>query len=166
LGIFSPEDDTLFVSRNPALTPGHSDHHSDPFESPDGIEASGSWNWLTALDQFGPALLRDRIKVAVEAPLTGSQANNGQDIWRGTKLAAEQINLAGGVDGKLTQLVAADEQADPGRAVRVVKRTAARGAMAGGGQAGVISIDPITDNHLEVPISILDVNNQDMLLIT
>ena len=162
--MFSIEVVALYVSRHPELTPGYSEHHSDPFESPYGFEASGSWNWRSALDTFGPALLRERIKVAVEAPLTGSQANNGQDIWRGTRLAAEQINLAGGVDGKLIQLLAADDQANPALALPVAKRAAARGAVAVVGPynsgVGVLNL-PLYEKLRVVPLHLTSSNETD-----
>lgn len=158
------EEVALFVSCHPSLTPGYSQHHSNPFESPYGFEASGTWTWLTALDQFGPALLRDRIKVAVEAPLSGPQADNGQDIWRGTRLAAEQINLAGGIDGKLIQLLAADDKADPERALPVAKRAVARGARAVFGpynsSVGILNL-PYYEKRGVVPLHLTSSNETD-----
>jgi len=127
---FSIEDVFLYLSRSSFLTKADPGSASDPWASRYDFEASGSFTWTTALDQFGPALLRDRLKVAVEGPLTGSQANNGQDILRSARLAAEQINRAGGVNGRLIQLVPADDQADPARALPVAKKAAARGARA------------------------------------
>ena len=167
--MFTIEEVAFFVIRNPALTPGYSEHHADPFESPYGFEASGSWTWRSALDTFGSALLSERIKVAVEAPLSGSQANNGQDIWRGARLAAEQINQAGGVDGKLIQLVAADDQADPARALPVAKRAVARGAVAVVGpynsSVGVRNL-PFYAARRVVPLHLTSSNETDGLGVT
>ncbi len=128
---FSIEDVFAYVSRSPFLSPGDQGSSADPWASSYGFEAAGSLSWHAALDQFGVALLRDPLKVAVEAPLSGSQASTGQDILRGARLAAEQINRTGGVNGRLIQLLPADDQADPALALPVANRAAARGAVAG-----------------------------------
>ena len=40
------------------------------------------------------------IVIAVEGPLTGSQSEVGIDMYRGVKLAADQVNAKGGVLGR------------------------------------------------------------------
>ena len=40
------------------------------------------------------------IVIALEAPLTGAQTSNGQDMLRGVQLAVEEVNRAGGVLGR------------------------------------------------------------------
>lgn len=70
------------------------------------------------------------VVIAVEAPLTGSQANNGQDMLRGVQLAVEETNRAGGVLGMPVVLVPADDAADPARALTVAAKVKADGAVA------------------------------------
>jgi branched-chain amino acid transport system substrate-binding protein len=53
------------------------------------------------------------LVIAVEVPLTGSQASNGQDMLRGVRLAARQANAAGGLLGRRIRVVAIDDRADP-----------------------------------------------------
>lgn len=70
------------------------------------------------------------IVIAVEAPLTGPQASNGQDMLRGVQLAVEEANRAGGVLGMPIMLVPADDQADPSRALAVAAQVKQDGAVA------------------------------------
>ena len=57
-----------------------------------------------------PAFAADTLKVGVQAPITGSYANEGQGIENGTRLLAEQINANGGVMGKQIEVIACDDQ--------------------------------------------------------
>jgi len=70
------------------------------------------------------------IVIAVEAPLSGSQASNGRDMARGVRLAVDQVNAAGGVNGRPVRLVRLDDQADPNLALSMVERAKAAGAVA------------------------------------
>lgn len=70
------------------------------------------------------------IVIAIEAPLSGPQASNGQDMLRGVQLAVEEANRAGGVLGLPVMLVPADDQADPARALAVAARVKQDGAVA------------------------------------
>lgn len=70
------------------------------------------------------------IVIAIEAPLSGPQASNGQDMLRGVQLAVEEANRAGGVLGMPVMLVPADDQADPARALAVAARVKQDGAVA------------------------------------
>ena len=53
----------------------------------------------------------ETLKVGVQAPITGSYANEGQGIDRGTRLLANQINAAGGVMGRQIEVFTCDDQA-------------------------------------------------------
>jgi branched-chain amino acid transport system substrate-binding protein len=70
------------------------------------------------------------VTVAVEGPLTGPQAATGRDMLRGVRLAVREANARGGVLGRRVVLVAADDRADPSRAVRVARNVARAGAVA------------------------------------
>jgi branched-chain amino acid transport system substrate-binding protein len=52
------------------------------------------------------------IYVAVEAPLSGSQASNGLDMLRGVELAISQYNAKGGFRGRKVKIIRADDQAN------------------------------------------------------
>jgi branched-chain amino acid transport system substrate-binding protein len=57
-----------------------------------------------------PAIAADTLKVGVQAPITGSYANEGQGIENSVRLLAEQINAKGGVMGKQIEVIACDDQ--------------------------------------------------------
>ena len=52
----------------------------------------------------------DTLKVGVQAPITGSYANEGQGIDNGVRLLAEQINSKGGVLGQQIEVITCDDQ--------------------------------------------------------
>lgn len=62
------------------------------------------------------------ITIAVEGPLTGQQASNGQDMLRGVRLAVQQYNAKGGYYGRKVQIVQANDQANPNLARSVANR--------------------------------------------
>jgi branched-chain amino acid transport system substrate-binding protein len=68
----------------------------------------------------------DVIKVGEFASLTGSEAAFGRASHRGTELAIEEINAAGGVLGKKIQLVYEDDQSQPGQSATVVRKLITR----------------------------------------
>ncbi len=70
------------------------------------------------------------IIIAVEAPLTGSQSANGIDMYRGVKLAVDQVNANGGVLGRTVKIIKANDKANPDLAVSVAKQVKAAGAVA------------------------------------
>ena len=57
------------------------------------------------------------IKVGVLAPLTGSVAEYGVAVANGVKMYVEELNAAGGVNGKQIQLIEYDEEGDSAKAV-------------------------------------------------
>ena len=65
--------------------------------------------------------------VAVEGPMTGTQASTGIDMYDGAALAVAQINAAGGVDGVQFKLLKLDDKATaPGGIAAERKAVAAR----------------------------------------
>lgn len=68
-----------------------------------------------------PAQAAGPIKIGVIAP---ASAINGVAIFQGAKLAAEEINANGGVNGRKIQLVEYDSHASSSDAVRAIQRAA------------------------------------------
>ena len=58
----------------------------------------------------GPVVANDTLKVGVQAPITGSYANEGQGIDQSVRLLAEQINDQGGVMGKMIEVISCDDE--------------------------------------------------------
>src|SRR5947209_18154956 len=62
------------------------------------------------------------IKIALEAPLTGSQSSTGLDMLRGVQLAVREANAGNGVLGRRVKIVRADDKGDRANAKRVARR--------------------------------------------
>lgn len=67
------------------------------------------------------ALAADPIKIGVSGPFTGGSAPMGTSMRDGVKLAAAEINAAGGVLGRQIQLVERDDEAKNERGVQVTQ---------------------------------------------
>ncbi|MFT5781805.1 MAG: branched-chain amino acid transport system substrate-binding protein [Pseudomonas sp.] len=64
----------------------------------------------------------DNIKIALAGPVTGSVAQYGEMQFVGAKMAIEQINKAGGVNGAMLEGVVYDDACDPKQAVAVANK--------------------------------------------
>ena len=61
----------------------------------------------------------DSVKIGFNVPLTGFAAADGKSALNGAKLAVKQANQAGGIKGKMIELVVYDDQASPKQAVPI-----------------------------------------------
>ena len=61
----------------------------------------------------------DSVKIGFNVPLTGFAAADGKSALNGAKLAVKQANKAGGINGKMIELVVYDDQASPKQAVPI-----------------------------------------------
>jgi branched-chain amino acid transport system substrate-binding protein len=68
----------------------------------------------------------DTIRIGEYASLTGKEAGFGQSSHRGTVLAVEEINAAGGVLGLQLELITEDNQTKPGESATVAKKLISR----------------------------------------
>ncbi|MCA1849534.1 MAG: ABC transporter substrate-binding protein [Acidobacteria bacterium] len=62
------------------------------------------------------------IKVGVYGDLTGQTSSFGQSTKNGAQMAADEINAAGGINGRQVQLIHEDDQGEPGKAATVVAK--------------------------------------------
>jgi branched-chain amino acid transport system substrate-binding protein len=60
---------------------------------------------------------KEPILIGYLPALTGPSSSTGIGINRGTQLAVDEINKAGGIDGRMLELVTRDTQSDPTKAV-------------------------------------------------
>src|SRR6188508_508116 len=60
---------------------------------------------------------KDPIRIGYLPALTGPSSSTGIGINRGLQLAVEEINKAGGIDGRQLELITRDTQSDPTKAV-------------------------------------------------
>jgi branched-chain amino acid transport system substrate-binding protein len=77
-----------------------------------------------------PASTLAPIKIAVEAPLSGSQSSNGLDMLRGVQLAVREVNAGNGVLGRRIEIIRADDKGDQVNAKRVARRVIKKKAIA------------------------------------
>jgi branched-chain amino acid transport system substrate-binding protein len=67
------------------------------------------------------AMAADPIKIGVAGPFTGGSSSMGVSMRDGVRLAAEEINKAGGVLGRPIQLVERDDEAKNERGVQIAQ---------------------------------------------
>jgi len=72
---------------------------------------------LMCVSLIPSAFAADNIKIGGIGPLTGSYANYGISVNQGAQLAVEEVNAAGGINGKQVELSFQDSQGDPESAV-------------------------------------------------
>lgn len=73
-----------------------------------------------------PGPIEGEVIVYVAAPLSGFQANGGQTVLGGARLAADEINKAGGLLGYKIVVVGQDDESDSDVAVAVAQDIAAQ----------------------------------------
>jgi len=71
------------------------------------------------LGLMASAASAQNIKIGFNVPLTGFAAADGKSALNGAELAIEQANAAGGVNGKMLELVVYDDQASPKESVPI-----------------------------------------------
>jgi len=86
---------------------------------------------------MGPALAQETLKVGIVLPLTGDQAKFGEIEKKSFDLALEEINAAGGINGKKLEFLIEDDTGRPevGRSVAEKLITKDQVVMLGGGYA-------------------------------
>jgi len=101
------------------------------------------------------------ILIATAGPMTGQYAWFGEQYARGTKMAVDDINAAGGVLGETVRMIIGDDACDPDQAVAVANNLANDGVVFVAGHycshssipaskvyenAGVLMISPSSTN--------------------
>lgn len=114
------------------------------------IIVGAGWHLIANHKQSG----QETIRIGFLAPLTGEEAIFGENEQKGINLAVEQINAAGGVNGKKIEIVVEDSKCDPKLAtnaaqklITVDKVVAVVGDTC---SAGVLAIAPIA-TEAQVP---------------
>ncbi|WP_051331231.1 branched-chain amino acid ABC transporter substrate-binding protein [Aneurinibacillus terranovensis] len=78
------------------------------------------------------------ILVGLQFPLSGNEAKMGEDMKNAAQLAADEINSAGGINGKKIKLIAEDDASDPQTATAAANKLVSEGvtAVVGGYSSG------------------------------
>src|SRR2546430_8164719 len=64
----------------------------------------------------------DKVKIGVFMSMTGDTANFGISSTNGIKMAADEANAAGGINGKQIELDVQDDRSDPSEAATIVTK--------------------------------------------
>jgi branched-chain amino acid transport system substrate-binding protein len=64
----------------------------------------------------------DKVKIGVFMSMTGDTANFGISSTNGIKMAADEVNAAGGINGKQVELDVQDDRSDPSEAATIVTK--------------------------------------------
>ena len=68
------------------------------------------------------AICQDEIPIGEFASITGGSASFGQSSHKGTALAVDELNAAGGVLGKKLKLITEDDQSLAGQPATIVRK--------------------------------------------
>jgi branched-chain amino acid transport system substrate-binding protein len=79
----------------------------------------------------GGVSAQETIKIGEYASLTGKEAAFGQSSHKGTLLAVEELNAAGGVLGRQLELITDDNQSKQGESATIVKKLIFREKVVG-----------------------------------
>ncbi|MCK9800853.1 branched-chain amino acid ABC transporter substrate-binding protein [Pseudomonas sp. MAFF 302030] len=91
------------------------------------------------------SLAADSIKIGIAGPKTGPVAQYGDMQFSGARMAIEQINAKGGVDGKQLVAVEYDDACDPKQAVAVANKVVNDGVKFVVGHLCSSSTQPASD---------------------
>lgn len=72
--------------------------------------------------QAPPGITDQEIKIGATLPITGTAAVSGQGLQAGIQIAVDEINKAGGIDGRNVNAVILDDGFTPDRVVTNVRR--------------------------------------------
>ncbi len=72
------------------------------------------------------AAAQNVLKIGVNEPLTGAVAASGNYVTNGAKIAADEINAKGGINGTKIELIIEDNKSNPTEAVNVAEKLIVR----------------------------------------
>ncbi|MFD1211406.1 ABC transporter substrate-binding protein [Arthrobacter sp. GCM10027362] len=105
----------------------------------------------------GNAAATGDIKIGLSGALTGGDAILGSNQRQGVELAADQINSAGGINGRKISLVVQDEANDPARMAQIAQRFVSQDkvdAIIGGTNDGTALVLAQVAEQAKVPLVI------------
>ncbi len=92
-----------------------------------------------------PLFSAETVKIGLMGPMTGPWASEGQEMKQVLDLLAEDINSAGGLNGKKVEVISEDDSGDPRQASLAATRLTTKGVVAVIGTYGS-SITEATQN--------------------
>ena len=101
------------------------------------------------------------IKIGLPLPMTGSEATYGKDMENAIKMAVDEVNAKGGINGKNIVTVTGDDACDPQQATAAANKLVSEGVVAiVGGYCSGATIPTLTIyNEKNVPFVITAANS-------
>jgi branched-chain amino acid transport system substrate-binding protein len=148
-----------------ATTGGAATTAASATTGPASTAATGTTGGSGTTPATGEPPSGEPIPIGLLTSLTGNFAPWGVQVRDGMQLAVNEINAAGGVDGRPLELVVADDQTDPDQGATEIERLIEGGVVAIG---GVISSDvglstARTAEELEVPLFLVKAGSEAIL---
>ena len=106
----------LLVMGMLCLVAGCSSTSAEPTASADAGDAAAS------SAEEAAASSDEVYRIGIACPLTGTSATYGEIMLAGAQIAVDEINAAGGVNGRQIELVSLDDKNDPSEAALVAQR--------------------------------------------
>lgn len=104
------------------------------------------------------------VKIGVPVPLSGNNASAGEDLVNGARLAAEEINRKGGINGMKVEIVPADDACDAQTAAQAADKLIAQGVVAvAGGYCSGAALPELTAFHRQGIPYVLDASTNPQL---
>ena len=97
----------------------------------------------------------DTIKIGLAAEMSGAVATYGTDIGKGVQMAVDEINGAGGINGKQIELIQYDTKSDPAQATTMATKLMTQDkvvAMVGPATSGSFMATIPVANANKVPV--------------
>ena len=85
---------------------------------------------LACVLMAGQSFAAGEVKIGIMIPTTGGTATDGKDMESAIKLAADEINAAGGLLGKKIVTTTGDDACDPQQAVAAASKLISEGVAA------------------------------------
>jgi len=122
--------------------------------APDTTEAAAPDTTDAAAPDTTEAAPGEPIKIGMLTDLTSTFAPWGVHVRDGMLMAAEEINAAGGVDGRMVEIVEADSQNDADASAEALERLIEDGVVAVGGiiSSGVAVPTAALAEELQMPL--------------
>lgn len=106
----------------PAAQPAAPDATTADAATAESATAESATAESAGAEDTGAAASGEPIYIGVSGPLTGQNARYGEQWKKGFDLALEEINGAGGIDGRPLQYLFEDTQSDPKQSVVVAQK--------------------------------------------
>ena len=107
---------------------------------------------LLSVSVLQGAAFAQTIKIGIAGPITGPYAKFGEQLTRGANSAAKAINKAGGINGRMIEIVPGDDACDPKQARAVANRLINDGVYAVAGHFCSSSTIPASEVYDEANI--------------